>query len=59
LSESLRGFLRRIVTNAAFDQPVLVLVGEFVSIRRRHRMRRTVGIAVVTGAALSCASRLS
>jgi hypothetical protein len=47
------------VTNAAFDQPVLVLVGEFVSIRRRHRMRRTVGIAVVTGAALSCASRLS
>jgi hypothetical protein len=45
LSEGLRGFLGQIVTNAAFDQPVLVLAEEFVAIRRRHRMRRTVGIA--------------
>src|SRR3984893_9741048 len=45
LSEGPRGFLRQIVTNAAFDQPVLVLAGEFVAIRRRHRMRRTVGVA--------------
>src|SRR5258706_12652496 len=45
LSEGLRGFLGQIVTDAAFSQPVLVLAGEFVTIRSRLRMRRAVGIA--------------
>src|SRR5262249_36298006 len=35
---------RQIVSDAAFDSPVLVLAGELVGVRARLRVRRAVGI---------------
>src|SRR6187402_416361 len=44
VGEGLRSFLRKIVTDAAFDDPMLVWPGEFPGICAGVRMRRTIGI---------------
>lgn len=41
-----RRFLRKIVPDAALDQPMLVLAQEFPGIGAAVRMRRSVGIAL-------------
>src|ERR1700679_658471 len=45
LREGLRSFLWQIVTDAACEEAVIVFAGEPFSIRRRGRMRGTVGVA--------------
>src|SRR6185436_9481161 len=44
--EDLRGFLRQIVTNAAFDEPMRVLACEPVGVGRALRVRRSIGVAL-------------
>ena len=44
--KSLRRFLRQIVANAAFYEPVGVFAREFLGVGARVRVRRTVGIAL-------------
>src|SRR5258705_11036311 len=41
----LRSFLRQVVPNAAFDQPVRILAREFLGVGAGLRMRRAVGVA--------------
>src|SRR5258708_17935637 len=45
LREGLRRLLRQVVPDASGDVPVLVWPGEFVRVRLRVRMGRTVGVA--------------
>src|SRR4029077_8202674 len=45
LGECLRRFLWQVVSDAALDQPVLILAGEFLRIRRGLRMGCAVRIA--------------
>src|SRR5216684_2296506 len=43
--EGLRSFLRQIVPDAALDEPVRIIAGEFPGIGAGVRMRGTIGIA--------------
>src|SRR5215469_16554850 len=44
VSEGLRGFLRKVVADTAFDEPVLVFAGEILGVSAGVRVRRPVGI---------------
>src|SRR4051795_5230643 len=44
LGESLRGFLRQVVPDAAGDEPVLIPAGELLRITTWIRVRRTIRI---------------